>query len=323
MEKMMDKIKIDAEMSELKKLYILQNVSLESIKGLLEACSVRMLAPQEILITPKEPNKTVFFILSGQLRIHLDSLESESFETLDPGESVGEMSVIDNQLTSAFVVANEACKLLAMDEDVLWSLIQASHAAACNLLFILAKRLRHTNSIVVEGVQLEQDFLHYGSFDALTGLHNRYWFNSMFRRQFIRSSINNKPFSVIMADIDDFKQLNDTYGHLTGDQVLYEVAHTITKNIRPAEMVCRYGGDEFIILLPDEDIETARLMAERLFEAMRKALPIPCGDNDIFHPTLSMGLAEMKSDQTPEILINTADEAMCRAKENGGNCYSE
>lgn len=310
-------------MSELKRLHILKNISLESIKGLLEACSVKILEPQEILIAPKEMNKTVFFILSGRLRIHLNSLESASITTLGPGESVGELSVIDNQLASAYVVANEACKLLAMDEDILWSLIQASHAAACNLLFILAKRLRHTDSIVVEGVQLEQDSQHYGSVDALTGLHNRYWFNSMFRRQFIRSSINNNPFSVIMADIDHFKKLNDTHGHLTGDQVLYEVAHIITKNIRPGEIVSRYGGDEFIILLPDEDIETAKLMADRLLEAMRKALPISCGDKDIFHPTLSMGLAEMKSDQTPEMLIQAADEAMYRAKENGRNCYSE
>jgi diguanylate cyclase (GGDEF)-like protein len=319
----MDKIKIDADMNELEKLHILKNVNLESIRGLLEACSVKMLAPEEILIAPKESNKTVFFILSGQLRIHLDSLESASITVFGPGESVGEISVIDNQLVSAYVVANEACKLLVMDEDILWSLIQASHAAACNLLFVLAKRLRNTDSIVVEGVQLEQDFQHYGSVDALTGLHNRYWFNSMFRRQFIRSSINNNPFSVIMADIDRFKELNDTYGHLTGDQVLYEVAHIISKNIRPAEMVSRYGGDEFIILLPDEDIQTAKLVADRLLEAMRKALPIPCGEKAIFHPTLSMGLAEMKSDQTPEMLIQAADEAMYRAKENGRDCYSE
>jgi diguanylate cyclase (GGDEF)-like protein len=319
----MDKIKIDADMNELKRLHILQNVSLESIKGLLEACTVKKLESQEILIAPRESNKSVFFILNGRLRIHLDSLENESITILEPGESVGEMSVIDNQVTSAYVVANEDCKLLVMDEDILWSLIQASHAAACNLLFILAKRLRHTDLIVAEGVQVERDFLHYGCFDALTGLHNRYWFNSMFKRQFIRSSINNKPFSIIKADIDHFRELNDTHGHLMGDQVLYEVAHIITKNIRPAEMVCRYGGDEFIIVLPDEDIETARLMANRLLVAMSKALPIPCGDKDVFHPTLSMGLAEMNSDQTPEMLINLADEAMYRAKENGRNCYSE
>jgi len=319
----MDKIKIDAHMDGLKRLHILQNVNIESIKGLLEACSVKMLEPQDILIAPRESNKSVFFILEGRLRVHLNSLEDESIIILDPGESVGELSVIDRQLTSAYVVAHEACKLLVMNEDILWSLIQASHAAACNLLFMLAKRLRHTDSVVAEGVQIERDFQHYGTFDALTGLHNRYWFNSMFKRQFIRSSINNKPFSIIMADIDNFKTLNDTHGHLMGDQVLYEVARIITKNIRPAEMVCRYGGDEFIVVLPDEDMETARLMADRLLEAMRKALPIPCGDKDMFHPTLSMGLAEMSSDQTPEMLLNMADEAMRRAKENGRDCYSE
>jgi diguanylate cyclase (GGDEF)-like protein len=320
---MMNKIKIDPDMSELKRLYIFQNVNIESIKGLLEACSVRTLAPQEILVAPNQPNKTVFFILNGRLRIHLDSLENEPIAILDAGESVGEMSVIDNQLTSAYVVANEACKLLVMDEDILWSLTRASHAAACNLLFILARRLRNTNSIVVEGVQLEQDFLRYGSFDALTGLHNRYWFNSMLRRQFIRFSINNKPLSIVLADIDHFKKLNDMYGHLAGDQVLYEVAHTITKNIRPAEIVCRFGGDKFVILLPDEDIETARLMADRLLEAMNKALPVPCGDQVIYQPTLSIGLAEMENDQTPEMFIQTVGEALQRAKENGRNCYSE
>jgi diguanylate cyclase (GGDEF)-like protein len=320
---MMNKIKIDADINELKRLYILQNVNLESIKGLLDACSVKMLEPEEVLITPNEQNKTVFFILNGQLRIHLDSPEDEPITILNAGESVGEMSVIDKQLTSAYVVANEVCKLLVMNEDILWSLTQASHPAACNLLFMLAKRLRNTNSIVVEGVQLEQDFLRYGSFDALTGLHNRYWFNSMFRRQFIRSSINTKRLSVILADIDHFKKLNDMYGHLAGDQVLYEVAHTITKNIRPAEMVCRFGGDKFIILLPDEDIETARLMADRLLEAMRKTLPIPYGDKDIFQPTLSLGLAEMQNDQTPEMLLQAVDEALQRAKENGRSCYSE
>ena len=134
----MDKIVIDADMDELKRLHIFQNVNLESIKGLLEACSVKMLEPQEILIAPKKSNKTVFFILDGQLRIHLDSLDNESIVVLESGESVGEISVIDNQLTSAYVVADKTSELLAMNEDILWSLIQASHAAACNLLFILA-----------------------------------------------------------------------------------------------------------------------------------------------------------------------------------------
>ncbi|HEX2965433.1 MAG TPA: GGDEF domain-containing protein [Syntrophorhabdaceae bacterium] len=320
----MDRKRPDLDDNELNKLYILQNVNLDSIRGLLEACTIRILEPQEILISPKELNKKVYFILSGRLRIFLDSIEGfESIATLETGESAGELSVIDKQLTTAYIVADEECRLLVMDEDVLWSLVQASHAAACNLLFMLTKRLRHTDSIVVESVNIEQGFQHYGSVDALTGLHNRYWFNGMFRRQFIRSSINNKPFSIIMADIDNFKILNESHGHLTGDKVLYEVAHVITSNIRPGEMVSRFGGDEFVILLPDQDVETAKLMADRLQDAMRKMLPIPCGEKDMFYPTLSMGISGMKKGQTPEMLLKTANDALERAKNNGKNCFSE
>jgi diguanylate cyclase (GGDEF)-like protein len=320
----MEKMRIDAGIDELERINLFQHVNLESIKGLLEACSVRALEPQEILIAPKEVNKTVFFVLSGRLRVILDSSDAyESIATLEPGESVGELSVMDRQLTSSYVVADEDCRVLVMDEDILWSLIRASHPAACNLLFILAGRLRNADSVIGEGIGLQQDFQHYGSVDALTGLHNRYWFDNVFRRQFIRSSISNKPFSIIMADIDNFRGLNDTHGRLTGDKVLYEVAHVITNNIRPGEMVCRYGGDEFVILLPDKDVETARIMADRLQEAMQKTLPIPCGDNDTFCPTLSMGLAEIKKGQTPEMLVSAADGAMHRAKENGGNGFSE
>jgi CRP-like cAMP-binding protein len=155
----MEKMRIDADIEELKRINLFQNVNLESIKGLLEACSVRVLEPQEILISPKELNKAVFFILSGRLRVILDSPEAyESIATLEPGESVGEISLMDKQLTASYVVADEDCRVLVMDEDILWSLVRASHAAACNLLFILAMRLRNTDSVIVEGIKLQQNF---------------------------------------------------------------------------------------------------------------------------------------------------------------------
>ncbi len=304
-------------------IQLFRNVHLGSIKGLIDACRVEALEQNEVLISPGKLNKKIYFILQGRLRVHLESPESGPITTLGPGESVGEISVIDNQAASAYVVADEACRLLVMDEDILWSLIQASHAAACNLLFILAKRLRQTDSIIVEGAQLEQDFQHYGSVDALTGLHNRYWFDTMYKRQFARSLASGRPFSLIMADIDRFKEINDTYGHLTGDRVLYSVARIITDHIRASETVARYGGDEFIITLPDKDLDTARAVAQRLLHAAREASSIQEGDKTIVHPTLSIGIAESTAGEGPDELVRRVDEALYKGKNSGRDRIAE
>lgn len=302
---------------DLEGVQLFKNVDLGSIKGLVDACSVEVLEPNAVLISPGRLNKSIYLILQGRLRVHLESHESTPIITLGPGESVGEISVIDNQVTSAFVVADEECRLLVMNEDILWSLIQASHAAACNLLFILAKRLRQTDSIIVEGAQLEQDFQHYGSVDALTGLHNRYWFDAMYERQFTRSLSSGRPFSLIMADIDRFKEINDTFGHLAGDRVLYSVARIITDHVRASEMIARYGGDEFIIILADKDLDAARKVAGRLLSASREALPVQVGDKSIVHPTMSIGIAERGEGEGPEELVRRVDEALYRSKSGG------
>ncbi len=137
---------------DLKQIYLLKGVEPDVIIGLLDLCTILKLEPQEILIVPTQSNRTVYFLLSGRLRIHLDSVDSKPIVILEPGESVGEMSVVDHKPTSAFVVADESCVLLTMEEDTLWSLVQASHAAARNLLFTLVQRLRHADAIISNNV---------------------------------------------------------------------------------------------------------------------------------------------------------------------------
>ena len=134
---------------ELKEIRLFKSVDLESIKGLIDACTVRFLERGEVLINRGEMNRTVYVLLDGHVSIHLDSLQSKPVAILGLGESVAEMSVIDRQPTSAFVAATEATRLLAMDEN-LWSLIHSSHAAACNLISSLTARLRYADAIIAE-----------------------------------------------------------------------------------------------------------------------------------------------------------------------------
>ena len=312
----------DIREKDLQTIHLFRCVAYESIKGLLESCSIREIRAQEILIHAGKLNSTVYFVLKGRLRVHLKSLDSEPIAILEVGESVGEMSVIDNQPTSAFVVADEDSRLMVMDEDILWSLVQSSHAAACNLLFTLTKRVRQADAVICKDVELEKLYHRYGSVDALTGLHNRYWLNNALERIYKRCSVDKTPFSIIMIDIDEFKLFNDRFGHLYGDRILYSVAQTIIRHLRPSEIIARYGGDEFIILLPDMNLEQAKEVADRIHGAVSKAPPLIFDENEIPQAAISAGVAEMKLDQSLEILITDADAALYRAKHKGRNCVS-
>ena len=213
---------------ELNKIKLFQFVDLESIKGILDACTFRSLTAGEILITAGQQNRTVYFLLEGHVRVHLNSLQSEPTATLGPGDSVGEMSVIDHQPTSAFVVAAEPVRLLAMDEELLWSLVHSSHAAACNLLIGLSTRLRHADAAISESNEMEEDGRHYGTVDALTGLHNRYWMDMVLERQVQRSITGGLPLSLIIIDIDNFKSFNDRYGRAYGGaRALFDGAYAL------------------------------------------------------------------------------------------------
>jgi len=133
---------------DLKNSLLLRGIELEPVMGLLEDCPVREFEEGTVLIHAGKPNRLLYLVLSGRLRIHLENLDLEPIAILEPGEIVGELSLIDNQVTSASVVAHEDCRLLELDEKTMWSLVEDSHAIARNLLFILSRRLRHGNAII-------------------------------------------------------------------------------------------------------------------------------------------------------------------------------
>ena len=123
-----------------------------------------------------------------------------------------------------------------------------------------------------------------------------------------------------MMDIDNFKQVNDTYGHLVGDMVLKEIAATIQKTIRHVDIPARYGGEEFTVILPETAALNAVIIAERLRQRISE-IEVKVDDNIILRPTVSIGIAEYPNaaDGIKE-LIDCADKALYVSKENGKNC---
>jgi diguanylate cyclase (GGDEF)-like protein len=155
--------------------------------------------------------------------------------------------------------------------------------------------------------------------DELTGLYNRRAFAGMAEKEVGRARRYQRPLALILFDIDHFKDVNDTHGHLVGDQVLRILTETVTKPTRTTDIVCRYGGEEFIVLMPEAGREEALAMAERLREMVSGITVVAPGGT--LSLTISLGVAELGSggDETLENLIHRADKAMYSAKAAGRN----
>ena len=294
-------------------------VTAESSEGILHECRVRELAAGETLLAPDQGNDLLYIVLSGSLNIYLNRDRSEPVATLGVGETVGEMSVIDGGRVSAFVIAAEPCRLAVIREELLWSMVQVSHSAACNLLTILTRRLRHANHIIEERMAMFDNYREYGSIDALSGLHNRHWFDQMLGRLLHRCHMAGKPLSLVMTDMDNFKEINDSFGHLAGDRAIHGVAQVIIGNSRPGLLAARYGGDEFVIILPEIDAAKATVIAERLRQGVMQATIEDHHNNPLPGLTLSVGVAEAGPGCTRDQLLAAVDAALFRAKNGGRN----
>ncbi len=170
----------------------------------------------------------------------------------------------------------------------------------------------------VQEMELEKKIYRMATTDALTGLFSREYFRQQYSDMFRRSERYQRPFSVMMIDIDDFKAVNDTYGHPTGDSVLEGMGRIIMDIIRDEDCAARYGGEEFVILLPETIPEKARFPAERL----RKSLESYRFQTEKkrFSVTASIGIAGFPEHATTmDELLEKADQALYEAKRAGKN----
>ncbi|MDM7461620.1 MAG: GGDEF domain-containing protein [bacterium] len=162
--------------------------------------------------------------------------------------------------------------------------------------------------------QLNQQLQNLAITDGLTGLHNHRAFQDYLEEQFQTAMHKKQPLSLILMDVDHFKQYNDTYGHQAGDEVLRRVAQILKQSVRDGDFVARYGGEEFAVVLPRTDAENAVQVAERLREAIASA------EWTLRPITGSFGVASIRPDmETRREIIESADQALYEAKRGGRN----
>ncbi|MEM9386324.1 MAG: GGDEF domain-containing protein [Pseudomonadota bacterium] len=301
-------------------LQLFRGVDVSAVEGYLDACAVRRLGAGEVLLSPDEENYHLFALVEGGLHVRLKRDAKEPLENVVSGACVGEMSFVDGERPSAYVVATGPSLVLEIPHETLWAMCNSAPVIARNLLALLAKRVRNSNRIILDGEGMLREVERNAMTDALTELNNRHWLEEMFPRKLARCARDGSPTCLIMLDIDQFKPYNDRLGHLAGDRALCQVASVLRTQIRPNDMVARYGGDEFVIMLPDTNLESALTTAERIRRGISRA--------SMMHPdrtriTVSLGVAEYGPDDTLKSLINKADFALYRAKLAGRDCVAQ
>jgi diguanylate cyclase (GGDEF)-like protein/PAS domain S-box-containing protein len=166
---------------------------------------------------------------------------------------------------------------------------------------------------------LEEELRLQSITDTLTELYNRRHFHSLAQNEAERTLRTHAPFSVLLMDVDRFKQYNDTFGHDEGDKVLRALGEEIRKNFRTMDTGFRHGGEEFLVLLPETTAEAAIIPAERLRKRFSTILFLPHPDEEPRKVTLSIGIAEFRPGLSIDDLVRSADRAMYAAKNAGRN----
>lgn len=158
---------------------------------------------------------------------------------------------------------------------------------------------------------------HLSETDALTKLNNRRCFENCFDKEFARAKRYGNKLSIGIIDVDFFKKINDTYGHLCGDYILQEVAYNIVNNFRQTDFVFRYGGEEFTVILTETSAESAQIPFERLRKTIEEQ--VFKYDNKDIKVTISAGISSNTELQDAWDMLDEADKALYKAKNNGRN----
>jgi len=172
----------------------------------------------------------------------------------------------------------------------------------------------------LSNLRLRERLREQATLDVLTGLHNRRYLDETLARELHAAVRRKSPMCVAMLDLDHFKHFNDTFGHEAGDTLLREMGHLLRDNLRKSDISCRYGGEEFVLVLPDSSLDATKQRVEQL-RAMVKQLDLRHGDRPLGRITVSCGIAQANPHGgTPRELLRAVDEALYAAKLAGRDC---
>jgi two-component system cell cycle response regulator len=276
-----------------------------------------MLASEHSVDMERDPTEALFHAAEGSYDLVIVSLDLENFDGLRLCSQLRSLERTRNVPILAIAEADNNTRLVrALEIGVNDYLVRPfdKHEILARVRTQIRKR-RYTERLR-DNVQLS---IEMAITDALTGLYNRRYMETHVGTLVDQANSRGKPLSVLILDIDYFKSINDTHGHDAGDDVLQDFAIRIRKSIRGIDLACRYGGEEFVVVMPETDMAVATMVAERLRRRIAsEPFPIQKGARMI-EVTISIGIAALGPNDNAAAVIKRADQALYRAKRDGRN----
>lgn len=294
----------------------------QASQGLME----RTCVPGEVIIQEGEPGDVFYLIRSGQAVVIKGDFQTPTilgFRSV--GDAIGEMAVLEDLPRVATVIALSEVSLWSIDRELFHRFVAENPKFSLDLMNMLSWRVRESSEErwrgnIREKQQEEalENLSEQATHDPLTGIFNRRYMDRILPDEISLSRQNGSTLGLIMADVDHFKQVNDEYGHKAGDLVLQSLAVLLKKCVRTADVVCRYGGEEFVIIMPGATLSTLGRTAEEI-RSRCQAMYLTYDGQEI-KVTISLGVAAypQHGSHADEVLVH-ADNALYCAKEQGRN----
>lgn len=307
----------------LKSTEIFSELSLQEISQLLPGMETVNVIQDDLLFREGDPGGVMYILAEGRMIITIQGKDGEDIEigSFQKGNFFGEMSLFQDAPRSATCYAQEDCKLLTFPGELFSEIINRFPATAIKLmrkmLDVTIFRLESTGEYLTDMVRWGEEARKRAVTDSLTGLFNRRFLDDAIEQQIQKASVRNEYLTMLMMDVDHCRLLNEKYGQEGGDRIIMEVTKICRECLRENDIISRYGGDEFTVLLPETGRKSASGLAECILNGVR-TLELDFSGAESPRITISIGGAVFPDNGTDSFALReAADKGLYKAKESG------